>query len=204
MKMKCKGVTVVLSAILLTCTLALPALAADDGRFGVRLRALGVIPNDKFDSRLAPIDPKVSADVTPELDLEYFFTRNLSTELILGVTSHTIRAGGDVIGSTWLLPPTLTVKYHPAPHLAVSPYFGVGVNYVIPFSERCNVADDFRIKNSFGWALQAGADMHLGNRWYLNFDLKYLDVDTKMRIGGIEYDLRLDPLVIGAGIGYRF
>ena len=164
----------------------------------------GRFSTEDADNRLAGLDLEVTNDTTPELDLEYFFLPNLSSELILGVTKHDITSHGDVIGSTWLLPPTLTVKYHPFPTAAVSPYCGLGVNYVIPFKEKLNGAGDFSIDSSLGWAAQLGADLPLGNGWYANLDLKYLSVETKMKISGTKYDLDLNPVVAGVGVGYRF
>ena len=191
-------------SILVMVGLAGNAAADDFKHFGVRVRALGVFPNEDVDSQLNALGLKVTEDFTPELDLEYFFLRNLSTELILGVSKHDITSNGSLLGSTWLLPPTLTVKYHPMPTSLVSPYIGIGVNYVIPFKEKANGVTDFNIDNSLGWAAQVGADVALGNNWYANVDLKYLSVETKVRIAGTKYDLDLNPLVAGLGVGYRF
>lgn len=179
--------------------------AADDLKhYGVRLRALAVLPQEDADSRLDGLDLKVTNDTTPELDLEYFFTRNISSELILGITKHDITSQGDIIGSTWLLPPTLTVKYHLLPDNTISPYVGAGVCYVIPFQDKLNGVSDFDIDSSFGWAAQVGVDVALGGGWYANADLKYLNVETEMRIAATKYDLDLNPLVGGLGVGYRF
>lgn len=199
-------VLVVLMFIALTGGPLVGSAAADDdfNRFGIRIRALGVFPDAGFDSRLSGLKLGVSDDLTPELDLEYFFLPNLSTELILGVSRHDITADGDRFGTTWLLPPTLTLKYHFMPKNKISPYLGAGINYVIPFKEKLNGVSDFRIDSSLGWALQAGLDLALGNSWYANVDLKYLDLETKMRIAGTKYDLDLNPLVVGLGVGYRF
>ncbi|GAM08624.1 putative outer-membrane protein y4mB [Geobacter sp. OR-1] len=183
------------------------AFAEEVNHYGVRLRGLVVIPDQTVDSRLDNLEIEAKTAVAPELDLEYFFTRNISTELILGVTKHDLIAQGRSLGSTWLLPPTLTLKYHPLPAAKISPYIGFGVNYVIPFNDKAdgvlNVSD-FHISSSFGWAAQAGADVPLGNNWFFNLDLKYLNVDTEARINGTTYDLDLNPFIVGTGVGYRF
>ena len=58
----------------------------------------------------------ISDQVVPELDISYFFTKNIAAELILGVTRHSISGTGSLanlpIGKTTLLPPTLTLQYH--------------------------------------------------------------------------------------------
>lgn len=190
--------------VLIVGSLAGTAAAEDYKKYGIRIRGLGVFPDAKADSALSPLGLDVSEDLTPELDLEYFFTSQLSTELILGVTRHDITSNGNYIGSTWLLPPTLTLKYHFTPKNTFSPYVGVGVNYVVPFKEEANGISDFSIDNSLGWAAQVGADLALGGSWYANLDLKYLNLETEMKIGGVKYDLDLNPIIVGVGVGYRF
>ena len=76
----------------------------------------------------------------PELDLTYFFTKNIAAELVLGVTPHTVNGSGGItsfgkVGDAWLLPPTLTLQYHFDTGTAFKPYVGGGVNYTIFFDE---------------------------------------------------------------------
>lgn len=183
------------------------AKAEDFKNIGLRIRALAVIPDDKVDDRLSSLSIEAKTDVAPEVDFEYFFTRNFSTELIAAITKHDLMASGRALGSTWLLPPSLTFKYHPLPNLKISPYVGFGINYVIPFNDKAdgvvNVTD-FHISSSVGWTAQAGADYNLGNNWYLNLDFKFDKVDTDMRINGVRYKLDINPYIVGAGVGYRF
>jgi outer membrane protein len=181
------------------------AQAADGNKsFGVRLRAVYVAPNESFDSRLSPADPRVGDNLVPEVDLEYFISPKLSAELIAAVTRHEIELLGNIEGSTWLLPPTLTVKYHPLAGSSVSPYVGVGVNFTLPFSEKLNGVKDFSIDPSVGWAVQAGIDVPLTDNLYFNVDYKYVNISTKATIAGTDYDLDLNPHLVGVGVGYRF
>jgi outer membrane protein len=179
--------------------------AEDDYKqFGVRMRAIYVAPAESFDSRLDAAKLTVSDDIIPELDLEYFFLKNVSTELILGVTRHDIKSDSNFVGSTWLLPPTLTVKYHPLAGGTVSPYVGVGVNATFPFKSKLNIASDFKIDNSIGWAAQAGLDIKIKDNLYFNLDYKYVNADTKITVNGTKYKLDLNPNLFGIGVGYRF
>ena len=207
-----KFVTVILSAFVAFTVLSGVAAAADNDfkQFGIRVRGLVVIPDQKPDATLSSLRTEASMAEAPELDLEYFFTRNISSELILGVTKHDLHATGKTIGSTWLLPPTLTVKYHPLAGAKISPYVGFGVNYIIPFKTKIDggvVDPNARIDNSIGWAAQAGADVALGNNWYFNVDFKYLNADTKLvlpAVDNVKHELDLNPYVAGVGVGYRF
>ena len=49
-------------------------------------------------------------------------------------------------------------------------------------------------------------DYSLGNGWYLNADVKktWLNTDVDWAGTGISGDVDLDPLIVSAGVGYRF
>ena len=95
------------------------------------------------------------------------------------------------------------------------PYVGAGINYTITYAENAqrsleNILGPTKVTadNSLGWAVQAGFDYELNERWFLNFDVKYItiNVDMKLDSGGTIrcIDQGIDPVVIGVGIGYRF
>ncbi|SJZ84536.1 outer membrane protein [Trichlorobacter thiogenes] len=181
------------------------AQAADDYKsFGVRVRAIYVKPDESTGGTLSTLNTKVSDDIIPELDLEYFFTKNFSTELIAGVTRNDIKLNNGFAGSTWLLPPTLTLKYHPLAGSTFSPYIGFGLNVVFPFNSKVNGVPNFQIDNSVGWAAQAGTDIKITDNLYFNIDYKYLNVDTEATVGTEKCKLDLNPHLIGIGVGYRF
>jgi outer membrane protein len=202
--MKGRLVAVVGLTLMLAMGLATVASAEDYNKFGVRFRAAYVMPNETVDSRLDPLDLKVSDDVIPGIDLEYFFMKNVSAELFAAVTRNDIRSQGQLVGSTWLLPPTLTAKYHPLAGSAISPYVGFGINVTLPFKSNLTAVSDFSIDNSVGWVAQAGADFKIKDNIYFNVDYKYVNVDTKMTIVGTKFKLDLNPNLFGMGIGYRF
>ena len=198
---------------------------AEAGDVLVRLRGIMVAPNEDSGSVL-PAFPgeEVSVDnnVMPEVDVTYMATDHIGFELIAATTKHTTSGvsgtTGDVgkLASTWVLPPTLTLQYHPVANGPVRPYVGAGVNYTLFYSE--NASDglvaavgttDVELDDSFGWALQAGVDIDLTERMFLNFDVKYIDIDTTATLrttaaGTQAVDIDLDPLVVGVGVGTRF
>lgn len=139
----------------------------------------------------------------PEVDISYFFTPNISAELILTYPQkHDVRLGGDRIGSLKHLPPTLLAQYHFTNMGAFKPYLGAGINYT-RFSS-VNILDGALTvkKNSFGPALQVGFDYALDKNWSLNVDVKKVYIDTTVS-GGIG-KFKVDPLLFGLGVGYRF
>ena len=59
---------------------------------------------------------------------------------------------------------------------------------------------------SFGWALQAGADYWFDEHWGVNIDVKkiWVDVDASVNSGAVRGNVELNPLIVGAGVSYRF
>ncbi|MCV3211571.1 OmpW family protein [Mesorhizobium sp. YC-39] len=180
----------------------------------VRLRALGVITEDSGYVNAVPgSDLSYSDTLTPELDISYFFTDNIATELILGTTYANIDGQGSIgglgkVGKVWLLPPTLTLQYHFTNLGAFKPYVGAGVNYTIFYNQDAGSADALKVKNTFGTALQVGFDYMVDQHWGVNFDVKklFLKPNFDVTVGGAKLTGKaaLDPWLIGAGVTYRF
>jgi outer membrane protein len=190
----------------------------------IRLRAIMVAPNEKSGSIL-PAFPgeraKVDNSFMPEIDATYMATDNIGFELIASTTKH--HADGQTgttgsigrLASTWVLPPTLTAQYHFNPRGAVRPYLGAGVNYTIFWNEKASPGlvaavgpTNVHMKDSFGWAAQAGIDIDITRKVFVNFDVKYIDIDAQTRlsttaVGVQNVKIKLDPLVFGVGLGIR-
>jgi outer membrane protein len=178
----------------------------------IRGRILGVIPDEESSWNIDPnADVSVDNAYVPELDITYFFNNNIAVELIAAVTPHEVKgsagalAGVDV-GDVWLLPPTLTLQYHFDIGNGIKPYVGAGVNYTVFFNEDAKGVDNFDLENSFGWALQAGVDIHLRDNWFFNVDVKklWLETDAEVNGGAIAGDVEINPWIVGVGLGYRF
>ena len=142
--------------------------------------------------------------MVPELDFTYMVTKNIGAELILGTSRHTLSSDLGNLGKVSVLPPTLTVQYHFAPEAKIRPYVGAGVNYT-NFSS-VNLPEGVSVKkNSFGGALQLGFDYALDKNWSLNFDVKKVYLGTKVTGAGLENaKFKVDPWLVGVGVGYRF
>ncbi len=147
----------------------------------------------------------------PEVDISYFFNKNVAVELILTVPQkQTISSNGTAIGSLKHLPPTLTAQYHFTELGGFKPYVGAGLNYTRFSSVRFDPAVVAALnpsidKNSFGWALQAGVDIPLAKNLYLNLDVKKVQIKTDvMSFGAKAGEFKVNPVLIGVGLGWRF
>ena len=193
--------------IVLLLNIAIAHADEDLKHYVVRVRGIFVMPTESFDDRLVgpgKPNPTVSNNFIPELDLEYYFTKNFSAELIAGVTHHKIKLNNDLAGSTYILPPSITLKYHPIPSARISPYVGAGVELTFPFNYHLNGVPDFKVYQNYSWAAQAGVDIKFKDNIYFNIDYKFLNMDTEIRVAGVKYKADLNPHLFGVGVGYRF
>ena len=59
--------------------------------------------------------------------------------------------------------------------------------------------------NSVGAAFQAGVDIPLNKQLSLNFDVKKIQIKSHVYVAGADHGtLKLDPVLVGVGVGYRF
>jgi outer membrane protein len=194
------------------------------GDFNVRFRGISVNPdnaarpvNNASTGALVSTLEKAQDSMTVEVDVSYFVTRNIALELIAATTNHNLTVGapalnnGTDLGRTGVLPPTLTLQFHPLPNATFSPYAGAGLNYTFFYNESNGANfNGLKLKDTWGWALQAGLDIQTSSPWSLNFDIKKIFLTTSATVSQnpntalTVTDIKLDPWVFGAGIGYKF
>lgn len=221
--------TSLFAAIAVSLCLALPAADAaaqeirgkQAGDFNVRLRGIAVVPDNAGrtvftagGAATANTLDRASTAMAPEIDFSYFITPNIALELIAATTRHdlTLNGGTLKLGSTGVLPPTLTVQYHLLPRSTFSPYVGAGLNYTVFYGESNNAQtfNGLKLKDAWGWALQGGIDVLTSGPISLNFDVKKIFLKTEATVNQNPStalkvtDIKLNPWVIGAGVGYRF
>ena len=221
MKIK-NNITLALTAIGLAMAAA-PSMSYEEGDLIVRARIITVDPqgdSEKVRVNGAATDSgvAVNSDTVPEVDFTYMIDKNWGTELILAYSKHTVSttAGalsglGDV-ADVKVLPPTLTLQYHFSPDSNIRPYLGAGINYTMFFDEKLTggikgLANKISLDDSWGLAAQAGLDVDINDTWFVNLDVKYIDMKTEANISGdnsIKVDTDIDPLVWGIGVGRVF
>tara|TARA_R110002049_G_scaffold254878_5_gene430371 strand:+ start:75 stop:737 length:663 start_codon:yes stop_codon:yes gene_type:complete len=215
-----------LAIALLTATgissTATPVMAYEAGDWLVRGRIINVNPNDDSsviyagNSPLTGTGVTVNSDTVPELDISYMIDRNWAAELILGYSKHNVSSFGAGLADPKVinakaLPPTLTLQYHFSPDSNIRPYIGAGVNYTYFFDE--DVAGTLgagggvkvKMEGSWGLAAQAGVDIAINDNWFVNLDVKYIDINTTAKFSnGLSVDVDVNPVIWGLGVGRRF
>ena len=231
--MKATKLAIALLAATGISAIATPVMAYEAGDWLIRARAINVNPND-HSGNLYVTPAKINlgegvtvdSDTVPELDITYMITPHWGVELILGYSDHDVdtqnpakTASGADLGQVIdakALPPTLTLPYHFMPNSNIRPYVGAGINYTYFFDEKVagpldNPDAKIKMDDSWGLAVQAGVDIALNDDWFVNLDVKYIDMDTTAKFSNIapsrttaEIDVEIDPVVWGIGIGRRF
>ena len=187
------------------CTFLSGVALAEQGPWMVRARAVGLDMANKDGTGLGL---SVNNKTIPEIDVSYFFNKNVAVELILTVpqkqTVNSVALTRD-IGTFKHLPPVLTLQYHFDTGSGINPYVGAGLNYTQ--ITQVNLLDGGANINSHSWgtALQAGVDFPIDKNLSFNIDFKKINLKTDVFVGidnkGV---LKLDPTLIGMGLGYRF
>ena len=119
-----------LLAVAVLCALSSGAALAQqaEGPWMVRARAVHLDSANKDSTGLGL---SVNNKTIPEVDITYFFHKNIAAELVLtypqDVDIKTAALGG--IGHVQALPPSLLLQYHFTDLGAFKPYVGAGVNY---------------------------------------------------------------------------
>ncbi|MFN8667054.1 MAG: OmpW family outer membrane protein [Gemmatimonadaceae bacterium] len=179
----------------------------------VRLRALSLTPADKSDAipslSVAADAITVSKKIFPEVDVSYFFTKNVAAELVLTYPQqHDVELNGAKIGTFKHLPPSLLVQYHFIPDGVFRPYVGAGANLTLISNVDINVANVGALdleSSSVGVVGQLGADIKVGSKHFLNIDLKKVTIGSDVTKGGTKVSaVKVDPLLLSVGFGIRF
>ena len=224
-----------LAISVLAAATSAPAFAHQAGdiiaRAGVVTVTTGESTSGVKTDALGDIGGKATLNNNTQLGLNfaYMATNNIAIELLAATPFEhdvAIKGTGAVdgkLGSVKHLPPTLSAVYYLMDsHSAFQPYMGVGINYTWFFDEKVsgdakagnNTAgydmSNLKVKNSWGWAAQIGADYMLTDKLMLNGQVRYIDIDTEatVEVAGSTVNAKVDvdikPVVYMLGVGYKF
>lgn len=191
------------------------ASAHEAGNWIVRAGAAHVMPThvENTSNTAAPaLGLDVNANTQLGLTGTYMITDNIGVELLAASPfSHEITLGGQLVGKTKQLPPSLYAQYYFLNKEAKArPYLGAGINYTNFFNETEKMAGvtDLKLHDSWGLVLNGGLDINLTDNLLFNTAVYYAKIKTKadFKVAGtqLSQDVRLDPLVFFMGVGYRF
>lgn len=177
---------------------------AQEGVWLTRLRAVQLDMHNDNGTSIASLG--VNHKVMGEVDVSYFFNPEVAAELSLTLPQRQVmRDSTGAIGGFEQLPAILTLQYHFNALEGVKPYIGLGMHYT-RFSG-VGLDGGYSLDTSHtGGVLQIGMDFPLDKKWSLNVDVKkaYIRTDVYSSAGANLGTLKLDPTMLGVGLGYRF
>ncbi|WP_256927514.1 OmpW/AlkL family protein [Caballeronia sordidicola] len=180
---------------------------ADQGDILARVRAISIQPDVSAGGTLGTLGTGVKNAVVPELDFVYMVRPNIGLDLILATSRHQVTSNAGTLGGVNVLPPTLLLQYYFNAAGKIRPYVGAGLNYTLFYNNGLHAGDTpVSIKNSsFGPAIQAGVDVQVAHNLFVNADIKKIWMRTDAYAGGASLgSLKIDPLIVGIGVGMRF
>jgi len=167
----------------------------------------------------APVDganAQAKDNTTLAFEIGYEVAPSTIVSLTVGVPPTTTLTGkggpvdGLELGRAKYAPAVLSAHYHFDAGV-VKPYVGVGINYTMILDSRDGAVANLDVKNAWGAVIQAGVDVPINSAWFLFADLKKIYLKTTAT-GSVpafgnppaQAKLRLDPLLVNAGVGWRF
>lgn len=203
------------------------ASAQSAGQWTVKAGVNHIAPQVGSGDVSAPALPHTRADVDsdsePVLIVSYSLDDHVSVEADLGLPyTHTLSGAGAIagtgkVGTVEALPPTVFIQYRfLAPQARLRPYLGLGATYAYFQKERGSArltaltntggpATTFRIDNKLAATVQAGLGLALSERWFADLAVSKTFLKTTVHFStGQTQDMRLDPLALSLGVGYKF
>ena len=238
-----KSVLKPLAVAAIAATFASPALAYEAGQWILRAGIGQVEPESGNLTLASDLDVgggltlssatlEVDSGTSLVLSATYMFTENWAFDILAAAPfEHDIDVSATVsdgttsqsatvpLGDTSHLPPTFSVQYHFLPDADFQPYAGLGVNWTTFFSEGLTSEaqdlgfQDLELDDSFGIAAQLGADWKLNDNWLVNFDVRYINIETDATVtlddgtGPVTGEIGtvdINPWVFAINVGYQF
>ena len=110
------------------------------------------------------------------------------------------------LGDLDVIPLTAVVQWRPKMGGDWNPYLGVGAAHIF-FGRLPLVQGDVEFEDDTALVINAGLDIALTERWFINGDLKYLPVETGTAGRsplGPSAEVRFEPVIGSAGVRFRF
>ncbi|MFN3841854.1 MAG: OmpW/AlkL family protein [Rehaibacterium terrae] len=198
-----------LAATLLATGLLALAPAATAADFAIRIGGHSVNPKSD-NGTLAGLPARVGNQTALTGGISWHLDRHWFTDLWLGLGKfeHEVRLdGAGTVATVEHRPIALGINYR-AGIGAFRPFVGLGYGWVRVSGERAfGILTGSRVEagNASGITYVVGADIHLGQAWFLRADARRLDFDTRVRVDGADVGTaNVDPWVYGLSVGVRF
>jgi len=151
----------------------------------------------------------VTNNIAAEISLGFGFIKTKSSDLSMVAVSYgNPNAATGKRNQIFMFPVTFTAQYHIAPFGAIRPYVGAGLNGTYMYTR----SHAIKASGGFGPVLQTGIDFVAKDDTLFTFDIKQYFLKSKVSFkkdflgtnSDVKSKVTLNPLVISAGIGFKF
>ncbi|MCO6412858.1 MAG: outer membrane beta-barrel protein [Thiogranum sp.] len=194
-----------------------PVMAYETGDILLRVGAAGVYPSgesEEITAIAAGAEVEVDSAWSLGLSLAYMLTDDIGVGLLAAYPfTHDVDAKGSIsglgkVGEITHLPPTLTLQYYFNNSSAFTPFVGAGLNYTFIYDEDTDgalAAADLDVDDSWGYALEAGVDYAINDKWMVSGQVYYINIETEAEVSGVgKFDIDVNPWVYLITAGYKF
>lgn len=156
-----------------------------------------------------PAGLKAYSGVAIEIGVRRRLRHSLAAELSLRTESREIDQEmppqpPERLGSIEMAPVAFTLLYSPSYSGRFHPYVGFGVCLTLAW-EKSGVLDSLDIAPYIGPAIQLDLDYDLSDIAVLNADLRWNMLRSDIKLAGERFaKLKIDPIVLGFSVGFRF
>jgi outer membrane protein W/outer membrane protein OmpA-like peptidoglycan-associated protein len=214
-----------IQVVLVVATAAPVVAVAEDGDWLLRFGVHQINPDKNNLPDVLGGNVVLDKDETFTIDAEYMLTQQVGVDLFAPFyTSHDVQLKNTALGNSAkigevdLIAPILGVNWHFNPDGAIRPYLGVGVNWSDFSGEEISApgipaGSKLRVDQAWGPAGRVGVDIGTSEHWFVNMDVRYVDLDTDVELrvpAGISVatvpvgEANIDPWIYGIAVGYRF
>ena len=145
---------------------------------------------------------------TPTLGVTYHITDNWGVEAWAADSyGQRVTANGAKVGSVDAQPYSLSGQYRfGTRESTLRPFVGLGYHETNYDNEAPTAAGDrVGVETAKGAVATVGVDVNISPSWFARADARYFQADSDVEINGAKAgDAKLDPVVLGVGIGARF
>lgn len=145
---------------------------------------------------------------TPTLGVTYHITDNWGIEAWAAESyGQRVNVGGAKVGNVEAQPYSLSGQYRfGTPESTLRPFVGLGYHET-NYDKESPAPGGGRmgIETAKGAVATVGVDVNITPTWFARADARYFQADSDVHIGGEKAgDAKLDPVMVGVGIGARF
>jgi outer membrane protein W len=189
--------------------LALPQVQAEDnGNPTIRVGAMWVSPTGEF----SDVTQSISFDnaVGAEVGFEFLPLKWLGVEGVVGwvkqdVTGSEVFQPEETVGDVSLIPLTANVNFHVINTKLINFYVGPSFSWMMwgDVNTSDPLESDVKIKDSFGYGVNAGIDFGIGEDFIIYGGVRYYWADAEdEQPGGAK--VPVDPLMVRIGVGWKW